>query len=511
MKKKEIDIKARINKLIDTLSKDLIERRDIIAVSLLGCLIQESIFLYGPPGTGKSFIAKRLSRTFQEQKYFEYLMQKFSTPEEIFGQISITELKKDNYKRLTEGYLPTANFAFLDEIWKSSPAILNTLLTILNEKIFKNGKETTKVPLKVFISASNETPPKNQGLEALYDRFLLRINTPPIVERESFNNLLNSKKIFPNINIEEEFIIKNEELDNWKKEIENIKLSNETLDIFYILRTKIFEKSKKLDVYVSDRRWKKISFLLKASAFFCNRTETNLSDILLLKYCLWSTEENREGINKLIEDTIKENAYTFPESLVKFDEKKDALDKEINNELYYTEDLYDTENINGKEYFKVIKESKESRDRKYIFYIGIDLIKSKKEFNPIDENGNSLGYIKCNFDGNKSCKIEIKDYYSSFREYPSYTPKILFHKGDKKKNVNERLINSLKENVEELIKECNNMLDEVNVYLEILNTELDNPFIQEKDKKIPLIGINNLLSDMELRKKDCERMEGLVK
>ena len=163
-----ISKKERIKNLISSLAENLQEREDVISITLLGSLIEESIFFYGPPGTGKSLIARRISTAYHNQKYFEYLMQKFSTPDEIFGQVSISELKKDNYKRLTEGFLPTATFAFLDEIWKSSPAILNTLLTILNERLFKNGKIIENCPLKVIISASNEVPPKNQGLEASF-------------------------------------------------------------------------------------------------------------------------------------------------------------------------------------------------------------------------------------------------------------------------------------------------------------------------------------------------------
>ena len=232
--------KERINKIISSLSDDLQEREDVISIALLGSLIEESIFLYGPPGTGKSLIARRISNTFHNQKYFEYLMQKFSTPDEIFGQVSISELKKDNYKRLTEGFLPTATFAFLDEIWKSSPAILNTLLTILNERTFKNGNTIENCPLKIIISASNEVPPKNQGLEALYDRFLLRIPVFPIKNKKNFEMLLSSDKVKSKANIQNEYKISPNEVEKWKNEINDIKLSKETLNIIHILRTLLF-------------------------------------------------------------------------------------------------------------------------------------------------------------------------------------------------------------------------------------------------------------------------------
>ena len=182
--------KSRIEKIIKLLSEVLYEREEIVSLTLLSAIAGKPIFLYGPPGTAKSFIAKRVSSAFKDSKYFGYLMQRFSTPEDIFGPISLEELKNDKYIRKIDGYLPDADFAFLDEIWKSTPAILNTLLTIINERVFKNGSEEVKVPLKALISASNETPPEGQGLEALYDRFIVRLIVNNIKNRDNFEKIL---------------------------------------------------------------------------------------------------------------------------------------------------------------------------------------------------------------------------------------------------------------------------------------------------------------------------------
>ena len=505
-----ISKKERIKNLISSLAENLQEREDVISITLLGSLIEESIFFYGPPGTGKSLIARRISTAYHNQKYFEYLMQKFSTPDEIFGQVSISELKKDNYKRLTEGFLPTATFAFLDEIWKSSPAILNTLLTILNERLFKNGKIIENCPLKVIISASNEVPPKNQGLEALYDRFLLRVPVFPIKDKNNFEMLLESNNVKTKTNIKNEYKISPNEVEKWKNEINNIKLSKETFNIIHILRTLLFEKAEELDIYVSDRRWKKVAFLLKASAFFCERKETNLSDLLLLKYCLWSTNENREKINTLIENTIKENAYAFKINLSEFDREKEKIEKEVTSELYYTEDVYDTIIKNDNEFFKIL--SSDYYNNEIEFFIDKKYIKTDKEFHPVDSNGNELRNFKCNFKGTGSCEIKaIQPGWSSSHTKNPFSPNILYYKGDKKRNVNKRLINSLNESAVKLIEDVENMLKDIDSYKDKLKDEIDNPFVPKEDLLILLNSINNLVDDLKVRKVDCEKIKNLVK
>ena len=232
-----MSLRNRIDKLISVLTEGVYEREEAIKISFLSALAGENIFLYGPPGVAKSLISRRLSEVFESDNYFEYLMQKFSTPEEVFGPISISELKKDNYIRQTKGYLPTADFAFLDEIFKANPAILNSLLTIINEKKFKNGTELQNVPLKVLVSASNETPPPNQGLEALYDRFLVRLDVNPIKSRENFETLLQDDT--PDIEVDDNLKIKTKEWEEFKTAIKNVTISKDVFNIIHSIRIKI--------------------------------------------------------------------------------------------------------------------------------------------------------------------------------------------------------------------------------------------------------------------------------
>jgi MoxR-like ATPase len=137
-------------------------------------LAGEHVLLLGPPGTAKSALVRAIAQAFGGT-YFERLLTKFSTPEELFGPISLKALEQDRYQRVTAGKLPEAEFAFVDEVFKANSAILNSLLTAMNERLFHNDGAPTQMPLVALFGASNELP-EGKELEALFDRFLLRFD-----------------------------------------------------------------------------------------------------------------------------------------------------------------------------------------------------------------------------------------------------------------------------------------------------------------------------------------------
>ncbi len=169
----------RLRALLQAMGHGLLERDAAVRLALLAALAGEHVLLIGPPGTAKSALARRLHAAFADVRWFERLLTRFSTPEELFGPLSLKALEDDRYERQVAGFLPTAGIAFLDEVFKANSAILNALLTLLNEREFDNGTARTRTPLVAVVAASNEVP-ADEALHAFYDRFLVRVPVAPV-------------------------------------------------------------------------------------------------------------------------------------------------------------------------------------------------------------------------------------------------------------------------------------------------------------------------------------------
>lgn len=541
---------ARLKKLLRQLNQGMHEREHILAVSLLAAIAGHNTFLYGPPGTAKSLISRRLACAFESKNYFECLMNRFTTPEEIFGPISLKALKEDNYVRQIEGYLPTADFAFLDEIWKSSPAILNNLLTIINEHLFKNGSDRIDVPLKSLIAASNEIPEENQGLEALYDRFIVRMLVPPIQNNATFNQLLNSKPSAEKLYLDQDLIISNHEMQQWRQQIQEVQLSEETLEAIQQIRQRLNqaeqEKKKKASktkkdtaetatteekaeeekeetpsIYVSDRRWQRAAMLLKASAFCNDRTETNFTDLFLLKYCLWTTPENREYITEVVDGVIAE---PFGMNFIQgFNLKK--LEQDILELYYYQEDVYHTVTLsNGKEYYFVDIHTIDNINPhfKQLIYKNINVIdninfyipmdkKINESFHPVDYLGNEITEynIKKVKDNEFIISFSLqKNFFLSKVPIP-FTPDCLFKKNDKKILQTEKELKVSKK-INTRIKTIDTKISAELKTIKMENHTNTNLFLSEQEKRISLMPFKNNEKNLKIAQLELERIVALI-
>jgi MoxR-like ATPase len=393
-------IKERIKKLLDQLNTGIFEKEEVMALALLSSIAGESIFLLGPPGVAKSLIARRLKYAYKDAKVFEYLMSRFSTPDEIFGPVAISKLKEDKYERIVENYLPSADVVFLDEIWKAGPSIQNALLTILNEKIFRNGEKEMKVPMKALISASNELPARDQGLEALWDRFLVRLIVESIKDRKNFVKMIKmSSDPFEEMKENIDGVITGDEYKEWSREIGKIFIPENVSDVIDVIKKKI---------YVSDRRWRKIVRLMCTSAFVNDRPEVDLMDCFLIKHCIWDEEDKIQTVSGFVNDAIRDcgppldmNLHTERE---KFIELKAEIEKNTSKKVGDKPKVYTDSNKTN--YYRL----------KQPFSNGYLLIESAIIDKATENSTNATIYLE-GFNGNINCSITKGDEKNSVKLY----------------------------------------------------------------------------------------------
>ncbi|MCB0564576.1 MAG: AAA family ATPase [Phaeodactylibacter sp.] len=356
-------VRTKVAELLNGLCKGLYEREESVKLALLSAVAGESIFLLGPPGVGKSLIARRLKFAFKDGISFEYLMSKFSTPDEIFGPVSIKKLKEeDKYERLTERYLPGANIVFLDEIWKAGPAIQNALLTILNEKVYRNGGEDMQVNIRGIITASNELPPRNSSLDPIWDRFLIRLEVGNIRQFRNFLDMITDTSDVYKDSIEEALKLTEKELQDWSARIDEVEVPAEVLNTIQVVKIGMETYNARPNtadklITVHDRRWKKVVRLLRTAAFLNGRTKVDLMDCFLMVHCLWGKPEQVDIIREIVTEAIRRHGYTMAVNLQMAKREVSDFEEDVDQEVKVKHTVTEEQLMPVEdEYFELLKE-----------------------------------------------------------------------------------------------------------------------------------------------------------
>ena len=282
-------VQQKLSAIRQALRGSVLERESLIDGMMTALIAKEMLFVLGPPGTGKSKICEALCGAITGGEYFQYLLGKTSTPEELYGPFSLKGLQNDQYLRITKGKLPEAHVAFLDEIWKSNGAVLNTLLPIINERVmFNDGRK--QIPLQMMVAASNEIP-TSEELAAIYDRFSLRYVVEALRDDDNFRKMLETgrrKAQIPTISLSE--------LGDAQSAAENLPVPSLTIEKMVELRRAVQEK----EIFVSDRKFNQALSIAKAYAYLMGHSEVEVEDLTILENVLWHNPDQFSEIRTLV-------------------------------------------------------------------------------------------------------------------------------------------------------------------------------------------------------------------
>ena len=306
----------KLKKIRDELRQTFLERADLIDGALAALLSSNHVLVIGPPGTAKSMLADELCRRIEGADYFQWLLTRFTTPEEIFGAVSLKALEQDDYRRVISRKLPEAHIAFLDEIFKANSSILNALLTLINERLFHNGKEIARVPLLTLFGASNELP-EEEELTALYDRFLVRFVVNYIVEDFRFLRMLESQAQ------PERTSLNFAELTEMQKQVRDVSVPSHVYRSIADIRRELNKKS----IQASDRRYRQSISLLQAHAYLEGEKEVHEKDLFFLEHVLWRDPGEHEQVRNTIRELILGYEEEITELLYESREIRDSAQR----------------------------------------------------------------------------------------------------------------------------------------------------------------------------------------
>jgi MoxR-like ATPase len=283
------DALSKVQAVRQDLATNLLERETAIEVALLALLTGEHLLLLGPPGTAKSLLVRSLCQRLEGTTYFERLLTRFSTPEELFGPLSLSALEQDRYQRITKGTLVEAHIGFIDECYKCNSALLNALLGLMCERIYHEAGQALPVPLLSLFAASNETP-EDASLAALHDRFLLRVVVPPLADDQSMRALFTLQATQPTATITLD------DLRAAQGQVQQLSLTDDTREAIITIKHELETEG----VAASDRRWKATAMLVRAKAWLEGEAQASSDNCEVLVHALWNEPSQVRVVERVV-------------------------------------------------------------------------------------------------------------------------------------------------------------------------------------------------------------------
>jgi MoxR-like ATPase len=306
-----LPIGGRLRDVARALEQRFVGKGELVRLMLVALAAGEHMLLVGPPGTAKSALVRHLARLI-DARYFEYLLTRFSEPSELFGPVDIKAFREGMYVRRTEAMLPEAEIVFLDEIFKSNSAILNSLLTILNERRFFTGSRTVKVPLCSLFGATNEIP-NDEALSAVFDRFLIRARSENL-DSFHFHGLVEH-----GIRAEVAGTTGADDGVRPVVAVGDLRAVHRRLDALLIFPEEFLARYKGLvfqirseGISISDRRVVKLLKLFAASALIDGRMQVNESDLFVLKH-VWNSVDQAPLLADMVTPVLERYEREHPE------------------------------------------------------------------------------------------------------------------------------------------------------------------------------------------------------
>ena len=314
---------AKMSQIFVEMNNLFVERDELIKLMELAIVTGTNLLMLGPPGTAKSAITYELCGRIENANYFQWMLNKTSDPSEILGPFSVKEMENDKFMRITTGKLPEAHIAFMDEVFKSNAPTLNALLTIMNEHIFYNDGKPVEVPLISMFGASNE-PPEDESLDAMYDRFIFRMNVQYI------HDAANKKRMHSNyvdnraglLNLVNKTTITLAEVQTLQAAAKTVKVPKDIINKFIRLISDLDRQA----VHISDRRQNECFKVMQGSAVLAGRNSVTLDDFKSLVYVLWEKEEHIPLIESSILKMVNPYDDRFKELKENFNQVKTDIE-----------------------------------------------------------------------------------------------------------------------------------------------------------------------------------------